>query len=113
MANRRKHYEVLLTRGAEQDLESLYDYIAEFDSVASANRVLDRLMEVVNGLTLLPERGSYPPELVALGIREYRQVAFKPYRVIYRVVDARVLIYLIVDGRRDLQSLLARRLLGA
>ncbi|MQM32201.1 MAG: plasmid stabilization protein, partial [Candidatus Accumulibacter phosphatis] len=52
-------------------------------------------------------------ELVALGIRDYRQAAFKPYRVIYRVMGQKVFIYVIVDGRRDMQSLLARRLLGA
>jgi toxin ParE1/3/4 len=113
MAGRPARYELLLTRGAEQDLESIHDYIAEFGSLAIANRVLDRLMEVVEGLAQFPERGSYPRELVALGIKEYRQTAFKPYRVIYRVMDSRVAIYLIVDGRRDMQSVLARRLLGA
>ena len=35
----------------------------------------------------------------------------KPYRVIYRVVDRDVAILLIADGRRDMQSLLATRLL--
>lgn len=70
-------------------------------------------MEVVEGLAQFPERGSYPKELVALGIKDYRQTAFKPYRVIYRVLGNRVVIYLIVDGRRDMQSVLARRLLGA
>ena len=69
-------------------------------------------MEVVDGLTRFPERGSYPRELLALGIKEYRQTAFKPYRVIYRVVGSQVVIHLIVDGRRDMQSVLARRLLG-
>ncbi|ODV03126.1 MAG: plasmid stabilization protein [Rubrivivax sp. SCN 70-15] len=113
MAGRPARYEVLLTQGAEQDLESIHDYIAEFDSVANANHVLDRLMEVVEGLAQFPERGNYPKELVALGIKEYRQTAFKPYRVIYRVIGSRVVIYLIVDGRRDMQSVLARRLLGA
>ena len=58
-----------------------------------------------------PERGSHPKELLRLGIRDYRQTYFKPYRVIYRVVGQRVYVYLIVDGRRDLQTLLARRLL--
>lgn len=48
-----------------------------------------------------------------MGIREYRQTFFKPYRVIYRVIGQRVYIYLIADGRRDMQTLLARRLLGA
>jgi len=60
-----------------------------------------------------PERGSYPKELVALGTREYRQTSFKPYRVIYCVVGSQVVINLIVDGRRDTQSVLARRLPGA
>jgi toxin ParE1/3/4 len=106
-------YEVLLTQGAEQDLESIYDYIAEFDTPANADAVLDRLMKVMESLSTFPERGSYPKELLALGIREYRQTAFKPYRVIYRLVGKRVYIFVIADGRRDMQSLLGRRLLGA
>ena len=109
-------FEVLLTEGAEQDLENLFDYIAEFDCVASAHDVLDRLMEVVNGLSRSPERGTYPKELAALGIKEFRQTSFKPYpviyRVIYRVSGQQVIVYVIADGRRDMQSILARRLLG-
>jgi toxin ParE1/3/4 len=113
MAGKPTRYDVLLTHGAEQDLESIHDYIAEFDCVANANHVLDELMAVVEGLAQFPERGSYPKELLALGIKEYRQTSFKPYRVIYRVAGKQVVIYLIVDGRRDMQSVLARRLLGA
>lgn len=67
----------------------------------------------MEGLARFPERGSYLKELVTLGIRDYRQTAFKPYRVIYRGLGALVVVYLIVDGRRDMQSVLARRLLGA
>jgi toxin ParE1/3/4 len=106
-------FEVLLTKGAEQDLEALYDYIAEFDSAVSADAVLDQLMDVAETLSRFPERGSYPNELVPVGNREYRQIVFKPYRVIYRVTGSQAIIYLIADGRRDMQSLLARRLLGA
>lgn len=113
MARKPARYTVLLTRGAEQDLESIHDYISSTDHVAKANRLLDRLLTVVEELSEFPERGSYPKELVALGIRAYRQVVFKPYRVIYRVDGGRVVIYLIVDGRRDMQAVLARRLLSA
>lgn len=108
----RGKYEVLLTKGAEQDLESIYDYIAEFDCKANADYVLGRLLEVVESLSTFPGRGAYPKELATLGIRDYRQIAFKPYRVIYRVMAQKVYIYVIADGRRDIQSLLARRLLG-
>jgi toxin ParE1/3/4 len=106
-------FEVLLTAGAEQDLEAIHDYISEFDCIANADHVLDQLMQVVQSLSRFPERGSYPKELVSLGIKEYRQTAFKPYRVIYRVLGKQVVIYLIAEGRRDMQSVLARRLLGA
>jgi len=112
MANRPARYEVVLTRGAEQDLEAIYDYIAEFDSLAHAERVLDRLMKAADSLARFPERGSHPNELLALGIKEYRQTSFKPYRVIYRVAENRVVVVLIVDGRRDMPSVLARRLLS-
>jgi toxin ParE1/3/4 len=105
-------YRVFLTAGAEQDLEAIHDYMSGFDSRARANRVLDRIMQAVEGLSTLPERGSHPGELLALGIREYRQTSVKPYRMIYRVIDDRVYISVIADGRRDMQSLLARRLLG-
>lgn len=106
-------YHVLLTRGAEQDLEAIHDYIAGHDAPENANRVLDRLMATAEGLASMPERGSHPDELLELGIKEYRQVFFKPYRLIYRVVDSEVLVFVIADGRRHMQSLLARRLLGA
>ena len=106
-------YEVLLTEGAERDLEAIYDYVAHFDSPASAGYVLDKLLETVETLITFPERGSHTKELLVLGIRDFRQIFFKPYRVIYRIVERRVYIYLIADGRRDMQSLLARRLLDA
>lgn len=105
-------HKVLLTRGAERDLEGIYDYIAEHDSKENANYVLDKLLEVAANLSTFPERGSHPKELIALGIREYRQAHFKPYRLIYRVIGKQVFIYLIADGRRDMQALLSRRMLG-
>lgn len=105
-------FEVLLTADAERDLEDLYDYLAEYDSRARADYVLDRLLEVAEDLATLPGRGSHPKELRTLGILEYRQVFFKPYRLICRVVDACIVVYLIADRRRDMQSLLSRRLLG-
>jgi toxin ParE1/3/4 len=106
-------HQVLLTEGAERDLEALYDYLVEYDSRKSADHVLDRLTDVVESLAEQPERGAHPRELLNLGIREYRQVFFKPYRVIYRVIGERVIIYLIADGRRDMQALLAGRLIGS
>jgi toxin ParE1/3/4 len=103
---------VLLTKSAERDIEEIYDYIADNDTPENADHVLDKLMEVAETLSTFPERGAYPKELLLLGIREYRQAHFKPYRLIYRVIGKQVLIYMIADGRRDMQTLLSRRMLG-
>ncbi len=65
----------MLTAGAESDLEALHAYIAEHDAPSYADYVLDKLMEVAESLAIFPERGSYPPELRVLGIREYRQAS--------------------------------------
>ena len=106
-------FKVLLTEDAERDLEDIYVYVAEFDCRQKADYVLDRLLEVTDSLATSPERGLVPRELAALGIQEYRQVFFKPYRVIYRQLDQQVVVYVIADGRRDMQSLLSRRMLMA
>jgi toxin ParE1/3/4 len=105
-------FQVVLTEDAERDLEDLITYIAEHDSPAGADHVLSQVLEIADSLAVAPTRGSQPRELRSLGDQEYRQVFFKPYRLIYRVVGQQVAIYLIADGRRDMQSLLARRLLG-
>ncbi|MBU1069847.1 type II toxin-antitoxin system RelE/ParE family toxin [Myxococcota bacterium] len=102
--------EVVLTEDAARDLEELIGYIGEVDREVAADRVLDRIAGRLEGLGQLPARGAPVRELATLGIVEYREVFFKPYRVIYRVFDTRVVVFVITDGQRDLQSLLERRL---
>jgi len=105
-------FEVVLTEDAVRDLERIYDYIAVQDLPKKADAVLARIEQTIASLVALPARGAHPPELLALGIHEYREVFFKPYRIIYRLVDRKVVVYLVTDGRRDMQTLLAERLLA-
>lgn len=104
-------FEVFLTANAVRDLEELYQYIARHDAPGKADYVLTRIEKMFSSLSESPARGVYPKELLSLGIRDYREVFFKPYRLIYRVISDAVYILLIIDGRRDMQSLLQRRLL--
>ena len=106
-------FEVQLTADAVRDLEDIHDDISERHSLSEADCVLERIERAFTSLAEHPHRGSYPKELLDIGIREYREVFFKPYRIIYRVTASHVYVLLIADGRRDMQSLLQRRLLQA
>jgi toxin ParE1/3/4 len=106
-------FAVLLTVDAARDLEDIDQCIAVHDAPGKADHVLTDIEKVFGSLSEFPERGVYPKELLALGIRDYRDIFFKPYRLIYRVAGDVVHVFLIADGRRDMQTLLQRRLLTA
>ena len=106
-------FKVLLTEDAAVDLSDIYTYVSKHDSPTKAEYVLDRIEKKFVSLSEMPERGVYPKELLSLGIRDYREIFFKPYRIIYRTDNKNVYIYLIADGRRDMQTLLQRRMLRA
>lgn len=80
-------------------------------SILSNARLLEQLESRCSHLADLPLRGHFPPELEWIGMTNYREVHFKPYRFIYEVIGQEVFVYGILDGRRDMQSLLQRRLL--
>jgi toxin ParE1/3/4 len=72
--------------------------------------VLAALETACRRLGTLPQRGAVPKELGALGIAEFHEVHSGPYRTIYRIMGPQVVVYCVLDGRRDMQSLLHRRL---
>jgi toxin ParE1/3/4 len=56
-------------------------------------------------------RGHIPPELVSIGVSQFREIRFKPYRIFYSIEQAAVTIQCVLDGRRDMQTVLQERLL--
>ena len=104
-------FSVMLIQEAEDDLFDIYGYILNNDSPAHAEYVLLKLQEACVSLDEIPERGHMPPELERIGITEFKEIQFKPYRIIYEIEKKTVFIHCILDGRRDVQDLLERRLL--
>ena len=107
------HSSVLLTDDASRDLEDIYNYIDLHDAKGKADHVLNRIEKAFNSLSENPERGVYSKELLAFGLGDFREIFFKPYLIIHRVMEDKVFVLLIADGRRDMQRLLERRLLQA
>jgi toxin ParE1/3/4 len=104
-------YTVHLIKDAESDLVDIYRYVAQNDSVENAGRLLDKLEQAIVSLETMPLRGHFPPELERIGVLDFREVFFKPYRIIYQVIKSSVYVHCVLDGRRDLQDLLQQRVL--
>ena len=103
-------YEVFLSTEAETDLLAICSYIEAKDSRESADRIFHGLKQNCLGLEEFPERGHVPPELERIHVRDYSEIHFKPYRIIYRISGHSVFIHAILDGRRNLQDTLFDRI---
>jgi toxin ParE1/3/4 len=104
-------HQVLVVAEAEEDILDIYRYVLTQDGRERADYVLRKLQDVCRSLVTLPRRGHIPPELERIGVFDFLETHFKPYRIIYQVVGRKVFIQCVLDGRRDMQELLERRLL--
>lgn len=105
-----RKYRVRFIADAGQDLHDIIHYIASHDGLERALYVLERIEETCARLKQFPKRGRIPSELRDLGLGQYREIFFKPYRIIYQLINKEVYIHCILDARRDLQTLLQHRL---
>lgn len=104
-------YKVNLSYSAEEDLFEIYQYVFLNDSAEKADRLYSKLYEKCIALQEYPNRGHIPSELSLLGIDDFLEITYKPYRIIYQVIEKVIFIHCILDGRRDLQKLLQERLI--
>lgn len=101
---------VIWAEAAVADLEELVTYIAQ-DSPVHATRLMSSLRSKAASLAVNPRRGRVVPELGRFGMRTWRELIVRPYRVIYRLTNDTVTVLAVFDGRRDLEDVLLERLL--
>ena len=103
-------FDVLWTRTAEQDLESIIEYMAR-DSVDSALKTFQAIRSKASKLATLPDRGRVVPEMKACGMSTYRELVVSPWRIIYRMESKTVMVLAVIDARRNLEDILLDRFL--
>jgi len=103
-------YQVRWTEAAARDLEEIVAFVAR-DSPSSAEQLLTRFRSMAASLERHPVRGRIVPELMRFGMRTWRELVIRPYRLIYRISDRAVTVLGLFDGRRDLEDVLLERIL--
>ena len=101
-------YRIVRTAKADEQLRDIVLYRAEVAGNAEAAlEFLDRLKQKIDRLADFPESGSFP-RYGALRARGYRVLIAERHLVFYKVDKERkmVIVYAIVDGRRDYLNLI-------
>ena len=104
-------YQVVILQSAEQDLKELRTYlIKQFGNQAWQNSYAS-IKATINKLKSFPLSGSTPDGLEQLNLAQYRQLISGQNRIIYEVRQKIIYVHVVVDTRRDMKTLLTRRLL--
>jgi len=106
-------YDILWTDVASTDLDDIANYTAEEDGIDAALEIVCRLEHKAAKLLSMPKRGVIIPELLDIGVLQYRQLTERPWRIFYRIVGHKVYVVAVVDSRRDMLAFLMERLIRA
>ena len=106
----KKRYKVVWGDVAENDLIGIIDYIADEDPV-TAEKILKKIKGKAATLFNYPEKGRVVPELLDQGIARYRELIVSPWRIIFRIENKVILVFSVLDGRRNIEDILLERLI--
>ena len=107
MANK---YYIKWAAPAREDINEIIDYISQAN-IDYAVKILDKIESQVNQLDLFPERYRIVPELEKYGYLLYREIIVDYWRIIYKIENNFVYIMLVIDGRRNLEDLLLKKII--
>ncbi len=106
-----KKYDVIFDEDAEDDLFDIYAFVALNDSIELADGLFAALRRTCSKLRTFPLRGNIAPELLEIGVKDFRELHYKTYRVIYSLESSTVHVHCVLEGRREIQTVLQERLL--
>lgn len=102
---------VIILKPAKEDINDIFDYIFHNDSLENAEIIIFNIGEKIRSLSKMPERGHIPPELIMTGFSDFREIHYKPYRIIYQISGNKIYIQCVLDERRNISELLEKRFL--
>ncbi|MFT4256190.1 MAG: type II toxin-antitoxin system RelE/ParE family toxin [Pseudoxanthomonas sp.] len=101
---------VVILHAAEADLLELRRHLLGRFGAAAWKGSYAKIKQAVTRIAAHPHAGKLPEELAELNLMQYRQVLAGMNRVIYELRDETAYVHVICDARRDLRTLLMRRL---
>lgn len=101
---------VIITKNAKLDLIDIIDYIAHKTSKSIAGKNYKKIKDKINYLKDHPCSRRCIPELEKFSILKYREIIESPWRIFYEIKDGKVYVINIIDGRRNIEDILFKKL---
>lgn len=102
---------VVILGSAESDLRDLRSYIIKNFGKDNWQISYRKIKASILQIRSHPESGRMPDELASLNLVQFRQVVSGMNRIIYELRNDTAYIHIICDTRKDLRSLLLKRIL--
>ena len=102
-------FRVVVPPSVKKDLKEIVEYHYEVNKTYS-KRLFNKIIERIRELETFPDKGRIVPELRDHNIVDYKELIEEYFRIVYRVFDEEVLLISIIDGRRNVEEVLIRKL---
>jgi len=104
-----RKFRVIVPPSVKKDLRDIVEYYYEVNKSYS-RKIFSTLVERISELQTFPEKGRVVPELRDHNIETYKELIEEPYRIIYRILKDEVLLVSVIDGRRNVEEILIKKL---
>ncbi|MDR1804583.1 MAG: type II toxin-antitoxin system RelE/ParE family toxin [Treponema sp.] len=104
-------HEIIWSKDAGDELAEIISYIKYNTGKMTAEKIYKKIINKVNQISENPEGRRIAPLLKEFGINYIHQLNVSPWIIFYKVVNKKMEIISIIDGRRNLEEILYRKMM--
>jgi toxin ParE1/3/4 len=104
-----KQYNVIIPLNVKKDIDEIISFYFA-DRKDYARKILSNFSQRIRSLEACPEKGRIVPEFEKNNIFDFKELIESYWRIIYRIEHDEVVLYAIIDGRRNIEEILMKKL---
>jgi len=104
-------HKVIWSKDAGDELIEIISFIKYNTGKITAEKIYTKIIDKVNQVSENPEGRRIAPLLREFGITYIHQINVSPWVIFYKVEDKKMEIISIIDGRRNLEEILYKKIM--
>ena len=104
-------HEIIWSKDAGDELAEIISYIKDNSGKMIAEKIYTKIIKEVSKTSENPEGRRIAPILRELGINYIHQINMSPWIVFYKIENKKMEIISIIDGRRNLEEILYKKMI--